>query len=82
MKINLLILFLLITTRMTAFGQLGVKGTIIDDESGLPLEGVTIRTAGGSIQVKTDNDGNFSIRVPNTPDTLLVMHNLNLSLKP
>jgi TonB-linked SusC/RagA family outer membrane protein len=47
-----------------------IKGKITD-ESGLPLESVTIKVNGSTIMTKTDNNGEFSIDVPES-STLLI----------
>src|SRR5687768_7712772 len=45
-------------------------GRVIDD-TGVPLPGVSITVKGTSNGVTTDNDGRFTINVPNDTDTLV-----------
>ena len=44
----------------------------VSDESGLPLPGVTVQVKNGSGGAVTDFEGNFSINVPDIPQTTLI----------
>lgn len=45
---------------------------VIKDEKGTPLPGATVRVIGTNTVALTDNNGNFSIRIPNRNSRLLV----------
>jgi len=65
-----LIAFLLISWQSWA-QERGVSGSVAD-ENGLPLPGVTVQLKDASIGAVTDFDGNFSLNVPDRPQTTLV----------
>lgn len=44
----------------------------VSDENGIPLPGVTVQVKNASIGAVTDFNGNFTLTVPNRPETLLV----------
>src|SRR5690606_23833387 len=48
-----------------------ISGSVAD-ENGLPLPGVTVQVKDASIGAVTDFDGNFSLSVPDNPQTTLV----------
>ncbi len=48
-----------------------VQGTVLDDEDGQPLIGVTVLVKGTTIGTITDLDGNYSLSVPAENDVLV-----------
>lgn len=54
--------------------QQSIKGTVTDASSGERLSNVTITFVGSTIAVKTNDDGQFSINVPNINGTLRFTH--------
>jgi len=52
--------------------QIRISGTITDSNTGEPLAGVNIVLKGTIIGANTDNDGKFSLNVPNLTGTLQV----------
>ena len=58
-KINSFLFLLLIP--ILCFGQSSVKGTVSEEDSGLPLPGVNVLVKGTSTGTTTDFDGNYQI---------------------
>jgi iron complex outermembrane receptor protein len=58
-KINSFLFLLLIP--IICFGQSSVKGTVSEEESGLPLPGVNVLIKGTNTGTTTDFDGNYQI---------------------
>ena len=58
-KINSFLFLLLIP--ILCFGQSSVKGTVSEEESGLPLPGVNVLIKGTNTGTTTDFDGNYQI---------------------
>ncbi len=49
---------------MKPFPQHEVSGTVVDSASGEPLAGVSIKVKGSQIGTSTDNNGSFSLTIP------------------
>ena len=68
MKLKIKILLLSISIGFffqNAIGQnVLITGRVINETSGLPLEGVTVKYVDGSTTTTTDNNGNYSISIP------------------
>src|SRR4030095_14791144 len=68
---HLLFLFFLIGFSLVTFAQDRlIKGRVTDD-SGVPLQGVSVVPKGAKTGVQTDKDGNFSINVQGTESVTL-----------
>lgn len=68
---HLLIIFSFLCLSLTGFAQDRViKGRVTDD-TGVPLQGVSVIPKGPKTGVQTDKDGNFSINVAGTGSTTL-----------
>ena len=63
------IVFLLLSS--TAYGQLRVTGTVVDDTSGEPLPGVNVTVPGSSTGTITDIEGAYSLEVDNESAELI-----------
>lgn len=62
---RLLMLLLLFVASKSLFAQAQtVKGTVLDDNTGLPVPGVTVLVVGSTIGTQTDKDGLFSLTIP------------------
>ncbi len=55
---------------------LGIRGTVVDADTGTPLGGVTIEVIGGAARTTTDDDGVYSLAVPRGTYTLRVLAEL------
>ena len=73
MKKNRLIHLLLIFPIILFAQSKAITGTVID-ENKLPLPGASILIKGLNIGSSTDFDGNFSLNVPETGETLVVSY--------
>lgn len=69
-KILMLLGFLMMT--FSVFSQGTITGTLIDQESNMPMPGANVVVKGTSNGVVTDFDGKFSISVPNTTGQLVI----------
>ncbi|UPQ80622.1 TonB-dependent receptor [Flavobacterium azooxidireducens] len=69
-KILMLLGFLMMA--FSVFSQGTVTGTLIDQESNMPMPGANVVVKGTSNGVVTDFDGKFSISVPNTTGQLII----------
>jgi TonB-linked SusC/RagA family outer membrane protein len=68
---HLLFIFSFVCLSVLSFAQERViKGKVTDD-TGVPLQGVSVIPKGVKTGVQTDKDGNFSITVPGTGDVTL-----------
>jgi len=54
--------------------QKTLHGTITDQQTGIPLPGVTVQVKGTSIGAVTDFDGNYEIDVPEGGDILVISY--------
>lgn len=57
-----------------------IKGTV-KDESGKPFPGATILVKGTTLGVVSDANGNYSITIPNDPNTILVVSFVGMKTK-
>ncbi len=75
MKLNLtkvhLLLLVLMSVGITAFGQRTITGTVTDAESKEPLIGANILVKGTSTGTITDFDGSYSLQVPQGSEVLV-----------
>ncbi|RLD23366.1 MAG: hypothetical protein DRI71_05475, partial [Bacteroidetes bacterium] len=71
---KLLVFMALIIISGSAFAQEIVKGTVLDSETGQPIEGVDVRFVGSQEEVTTGADGAFSIERTGTTYTLIFSH--------
>lgn len=69
-----LLLVVLVFTSAFAFAQTEVSGQITDGENGDPLIGASILVTGTSTGTITDFDGNYSLNVPATAESLTVSY--------
>src|SRR5678810_1339714 len=68
---HLLLFFFFLSFSITSFAQDRViKGRVTDD-TGVPLQGVSVIPKGSKTGVQTDKDGNFSISLPGTGEATL-----------
>jgi TonB-linked SusC/RagA family outer membrane protein len=68
---KLLLLFLLLCSSFFGMAQeRTVTGKVIDQQNGKPLEGVSIRVKNTQTATITDENGDFSIKVPSTESIL------------
>ena len=66
-----LLFFLFISFSITTFAQdRMIKGRVTDD-TGVPLQGVSVIPKGSKTGVQTDKDGNFSITLQGTGSIVL-----------
>jgi hypothetical protein len=49
-----------------------INGTVIDQSTGLPLEGATVSVKGTKTSVVTNKNGQFTITVPNEKANLII----------
>ena len=73
MKKNRLIHLLLIFPIILFAQSKAISGTVIDENS-MPLPGASILVKGLNIGSSTDFDGNFSLNVPETGETLVISY--------
>lgn len=66
MKRLLMLLLLFVASKSLLAQTQTVKGTVLDDSTGLPLPGVTVLVAGSTTGTQTDKDGAFSLIIPAT----------------
>ena len=62
---HLLFFFFLFLSIVSFAQDRTIKGRVTD-ETGVPLQGVSVTPAGSKTGVQTDKDGNFSISIPGT----------------
>jgi TonB-dependent starch-binding outer membrane protein SusC len=72
-NIAILVIAFFVFKGLTAQGQTLIKGKVTDN-NGQPLAKVTVSVKGTPSTVVTDNDGNFSLNVPNTKATLVITY--------
>lgn len=60
----------MLMTASMALAQKQITGTVVDSESGEPLIGVAVRVPDSSIGVLTDDDGKFTITLPENQKNL------------
>lgn len=70
-RICFLAVFLVSLFHLNASAQISITGTVVSDESGEPLGGVTIIIENSFVGTVTDNDGAYSIDL-RTPNDILV----------
>ena len=61
-----LLFFLFLSFSITTFAQDRVIRGRVTDDTGAPLQGVSVTPAGSKTGVQTDKDGNFTITIPGT----------------
>lgn len=64
MKRLLMLLLLFVASKSLLAQAQTVKGTVLDDSTGLPVSGVTVLVVGSTMGTQTDKDGLFSITIP------------------
>ena len=64
---------ILLLVPLSFFAQTTIKGKVIDDDK-YPLPGASIILKGSTSGEITDFDGNFTIKIPNNPSTLVVSY--------
>ena len=73
-KLCLMLTLCLLSVGMS-FAQKTVTGSVIDNETGEPIYGATVKVDGTSIGTTTNIDGEFTLQnVPNTARTLKVTY--------
>lgn len=71
MKKLILSLFILMCTTLAVFAQeRTVSGTVVDQEDGKPIPGVTIKIRGAQGATQTDANGRYTIKVPTSATAL------------
>jgi TonB-linked SusC/RagA family outer membrane protein len=72
MKKILMILVLTLSSVILALGQtVQIRGTVTSSEDGLGIPGVTINVKGTTVGVITDENGNYSLNVPQGSNVLV-----------
>lgn len=66
----IIMMFLLLLSTPSAWGQIEVKGTVIDDTN-LPVVGASVTVKGEGTGTITDLDGNYTIKVPKKSSVLV-----------
>lgn len=61
---NTLLLFALLLFGISSFAQTTITGTITDQTSGSPLQGVSIKVKNSNVGTYSGSDGTFSISAP------------------
>ncbi len=74
MRKKILLLGILVTGAFFSYAQNLVSGSVINYETGEPLEDVTVILAHGGLHTHSAHDGNFFIQVSQFPDTLIFSH--------
>jgi TonB-linked SusC/RagA family outer membrane protein len=69
-KITILLVFLLYAGLQVVLAQKSVTGRVTGSSDNLPLAGVTVVLKGTTTGSSTNNDGNYSIQVPNNQAVL------------
>ncbi len=71
MRKFILYLTVLISLSTTAFAQKAVTGKLVDEKDGAPIIGASIRVKNGAILGTTNDQGAFSVTVPNNARILV-----------
>ncbi|MBB5645120.1 SusC/RagA family TonB-linked outer membrane protein [Pedobacter cryoconitis] len=73
MKISLSILFLFLFSHQFSYAQQtrSIAGKVIENETGLPLSGVSIRIKGKNSGTTTDQSGGYRLNIPSDQETLI-----------
>ncbi|HEY0679118.1 MAG TPA: SusC/RagA family TonB-linked outer membrane protein [Chitinophagaceae bacterium] len=66
----MLLLVLLFSSMLAVSQELTISGKVIDQQSGKPLDGVTVKVKNNPRTTLTDENGNFSIAVPSAESVL------------
>src|SRR2546423_1501945 len=69
-KLSLLFSSLLLLTFGQVYSQFKVSGTVSDDK-GVAVAGVSVQVKGATTGTSTDNDGHYTITVPNSKAVLV-----------
>jgi len=67
-----LLFFLFLSFSITTFAQDRVIRGRVTDDTGTPLQGVSVTPAGSKTGVQTDKEGNFTISIPGTGNVTLM----------
>ncbi|MCY4159065.1 MAG: TonB-dependent receptor [Bacteroidetes bacterium] len=62
---------LFLWTASIASSQVTVRGTVIEEDSHIPLPGTSVTIRGTTIGTTTDSDGNYTLEVPSSDVTLV-----------
>jgi len=71
-KVTILFALLLVAVSQGAFAQRTIRGQAINGEDRLPMPGVSVVIKGTTTGTATNRNGNFTLRVPNNLDTIVV----------
>jgi iron complex outermembrane receptor protein len=72
LKAIFMLFFGLVLFSISGITQKAITGKVIDQKTGSSIFGVSVTVKGGTIGTSTDNDGNFSISVPNDASVLVI----------
>lgn len=73
--------FLALFTGTVLFAQTSITGTVTETKTGQPIPGANIKVVGKSIGTTADFDGNFSLKVAQTPPFTLEFSLIGFSTK-
>lgn len=71
---NLFTFLIMVILSLSAYAQDVISGTIVDDKTNEPLIGATVAIEGTSIGTVTDVMGKFTLRAPESANTLIVKY--------
>lgn len=84
-KVIVLLILLLFGLQSLIAQTREIKGTIVSSEDGAPIPGVSVVVKGTTLGTVTDMNGNFTLRIPPSAQTLMVsfvgMKSLELDIK-
>ena len=73
MRFNQFLIFLFfVTIAHQSYGQLAVNGTVVENETGIPIPGATVLVKGKQIATNTNFDGVFALSGLSNEDILIV----------
>lgn len=77
----IILLLLVVFPSTLTFSQSTIKGKVIDKMTNLPLIGATVLIKGTADGTTTNIDGNFSLKIPSFPTTLITSYTGFISVK-
>ena len=73
-KFTLLLMMIVVSSGLTMSAQDVVKGVVLSDSDESAVMGASVRVDGTSFGTITDLDGNFSLKIPNDKNVLVVSY--------
>lgn len=67
-----LLLFIMVLSLQVVHAQVKTVAGTIKDDKGMPVPGATVKAKGSTEATTTDNDGNFSLSVPEATTSLVI----------